>query len=258
MHPAVNDHDSIGKRRKRPDTHPTLYVPLPTFGLPLPLPEPLFCCEPSRTVADCRADLKLSRFVSNCCALLPIASSLNFSARSPSRNLSGVPLVYEGCCLADNWIPETRNRLAQRRAKKPDTKAGQIWALWPEIKAALEDGQSFRSLCQWLHDDAGLSVSIPSLRSYISRSRRKDAALRRIDAESAFLRAAVSGELQPSKDARPGRPRAQKDRTLSKPEEVPDRPGDPMAGALRALKKTKRFDIRDVHGDGDPSGKDLI
>jgi hypothetical protein len=50
--------------------------------------------------------------------------------------------------LADNWIPESRNRLAQRRAKKPDTKSGQIWALWPEIKAALADGQSFRSVCE--------------------------------------------------------------------------------------------------------------
>ena len=52
--------------------------------------------------------------------------------------------------MADNWIPETRNRLAQRRAKKPDTKSGQIWALWPEIKAALAAGESFRSVCDWL------------------------------------------------------------------------------------------------------------
>ena len=28
--------------------------------------------------------------------------------------------------MADNWIPETRNRLAQGRAKKPDSKSGQI------------------------------------------------------------------------------------------------------------------------------------
>jgi hypothetical protein len=146
--------------------------------------------------------------------------------------------------LADNWIPETRNRLAQRRTKKPDTKAGQIWAVWPEIKAALDEGQSFKSVCQWLNDDAELSVSISSLRSYISRSRRKEAALRKAEAESAFLRAAM--------------PQAQKDSALSKPAEQPERPGDPMAGALPALNKNKRFDIRDVHGDGDPSGKNLI
>ena len=92
--------------------------------------------------------------------------------------------------MADNWIPETRNRLAQRRAKKPDTKSGQIWALWPEIKAALADGQSFRSVCEWLTEDAGITVSIPGLRSYVSRSRRKEAVLRRAEAESAFLQAA--------------------------------------------------------------------
>jgi hypothetical protein len=160
--------------------------------------------------------------------------------------------------LADNWIPETRNRLAQRRAKKPDTKAGQIWAVWPEIKAALEDGQSFKSVCQWLKDDAELSVSIPSLRSYISRSRRKEAALRKAEAESVFLRAAVSEQPQPAKDGKRVRPKAQKDSALSKPLEQLQRPADPMAVALRALDKNKRFDIRDVHGDGDPSGKNLI
>lgn len=160
--------------------------------------------------------------------------------------------------LADNWIPETRNRLAQRRAKKPDTKAGQIWAVWPEIKAALDDGQSFKSVCQWLKDDAGLSVSIPSLRSYSSRSRRKEAALRKAEAESAFLRAAGSEEAPPTKDGRRVRPKSQKDSALSEPTEQAERPGDPMAGALRALNKNKRFDIRDVHGDGDPSGKNLI
>ena len=33
---------------------------------------------------------------------------------------------------------------------------------------------------------------------------------------------------------------------------------DPMAGAIRALDKARRRDIRDIHGDGDPSGKNLI
>ena len=31
-----------------------------------------------------------------------------------------------------------------------------------------------------------------------------------------------------------------------------------MAGAIRALDKARRLDIRDIHGDGDPSGKNLI
>lgn len=155
--------------------------------------------------------------------------------------------------MTENWIPETRNRLAQRRAKKPDTKAGQIWALWPEIKAALDDGQSFKSICRWLEEDAGIAVSIPSLRSYISRSRRREAAELRAEAESAFLRAAAAQEPRSLASGKRVSSKTQMDAAPAKP--LPD---DPMAGAMRALNKSRRFDIRDVHGDGDPSGKNLI
>lgn len=161
--------------------------------------------------------------------------------------------------MADNWIPETRNRLAQRRAKKPDTKSGQIWALWPEIKAALADGQSFRSVCEWLTEDAGIMVSIPGLRSYVSRSRRKEAVVRRAEAENAFIRAAISGQPQAStggerakSKSSPGSPPSQQRK------ETEQQAGDPMTGAIRALDKARRLDIRDIHGDGDPSGKNLI
>jgi hypothetical protein len=161
--------------------------------------------------------------------------------------------------LADNWIPETRNRLAQRRAKKPDTKSGQIWALWPEIKAALADGQSFRSVCEWLTEDAGITVSIPGLRSYVSRSRRKEAVLRKAEAENAFLRAAISGEPQASTGGEPAISKSSIGTPPSKPlEETAQPTDDPMAGAIRALDKARRRDIRDIHGDGDPSGKNLI
>jgi hypothetical protein len=160
--------------------------------------------------------------------------------------------------LAENWIPETRNRLAHRRAKKPDTKAGQIWALWPEIKAALDDGQSFKSISHWLEEDADITVSIPGLRSYISRSRRKEAATRKAEAESAFLRAAASEDLRSPADGKRASPKAQKDAALAKPTEETDLPGGPLAGAMRALNKSRRLDIRNVHGDGDPSGKNLI
>jgi hypothetical protein len=164
--------------------------------------------------------------------------------------------------LADNWIPETRNRLAQRRAKKPDTKAGQIWALWPEIRAALDDGQSFRSICDWLAEDAGITVSIPGLRSYVSRSRRKDSALRKTQAEDAFLRAALSAEKEtPRTGARNAKPADRQVPTTGyseQPVNEADSPADPIAGAIRALDKARRRDIRDIHGDGDPSGKILI
>jgi hypothetical protein len=161
--------------------------------------------------------------------------------------------------LTDNWIPETRNRLAQRRAKKPDTKSGQIWALWPEIKAALADGQSFRSISEWLTEDAGITVSVPGLRSYVSRSRRKEAVLRRAEAESAFLRAAISEEPQASSGGKRANSKSPTGNPPSKArKETEELTDDPMAGAIRALDKARRRDIRDIHGDGDPSGKNLI
>ena len=73
-----------------------------------------------------------------------------------------------------NWIGQSRSRLALRRSEKPATKAGQIRALWPEIAAALEAGQSLKSIRQWLEEDAGIAVGVTSLTSYISRIRRRE------------------------------------------------------------------------------------
>lgn len=72
------------------------------------------------------------------------------------------------------WIIEARSRLAQRRTEKPATKAGQIRALWPEITAAIAAGQSVKSICKWLEEDAGISMRVTSLTSYISRIRRRE------------------------------------------------------------------------------------
>jgi hypothetical protein len=157
----------------------------------------------------------------------------------------------------ENWIPENRNRLARRRAKKPDTKAGQIWALWPEIKAALDDGQSFKSVCRWLQEDSEVNVTVAELRTYVSRSRRREAVTRRVDADKTFIRAATSEEPRFPADRKRVPLRTQEDTTPVVPSERPD-PEDPMAGARRALEKARRFDIRDLHGDGDPTGKNLI
>jgi hypothetical protein len=74
------------------------------------------------------------------------------------------------------WIAEARNRLAQRRWKKPATKAGQLRALWPEIRAAIADGQSLATIRQWLEEDAGIIVTVQSLGSYLTRIRRKEMA----------------------------------------------------------------------------------
>ena len=74
------------------------------------------------------------------------------------------------------WIAETRHRLAQRRGKKPATKSGQIRALWPEIQAAIADGQSLASIRQWLEEEGGVVVTVQSLGSYLTRIRRKEQA----------------------------------------------------------------------------------
>jgi len=84
--------------------------------------------------------------------------------------------------MPGNWIGPVRNRLAAHRAEKPTTKAGQIRALWPEIEAALAGGQSMKSIRQCLEEDAGISLSVASLTSYISRLRRRKGSNRRIEA----------------------------------------------------------------------------
>src|ERR1700677_2940050 len=78
--------------------------------------------------------------------------------------------------VEQQWITETRLRLAQRRGKKPATKSGQIRALWPEIRAAIADGQSLASIRQWLEEEGGVIVTVQSLGSYLTRIRRKEKA----------------------------------------------------------------------------------
>ena len=74
------------------------------------------------------------------------------------------------------WITETKDRLAQRRGRKPATKAGQFRALWPEIRAAKAEGQSLATIRQWLEEDAGIVVTVQSLGSYLTRIQRKERA----------------------------------------------------------------------------------
>ena len=68
-----------------------------------------------------------------------------------------------------DWVTLARARFARHRTEKPTTKAGQIRALWPDIEAALEGGQSMKSIRKWLEEDAGITLGITSLTSYISR-----------------------------------------------------------------------------------------
>ncbi len=73
-----------------------------------------------------------------------------------------------------DWAVLARSRLARRRAEKPATKAGQIRALWPDIEAALAVGQSMKTICEWLAQDAAITLGVTSLTSYVSRIRRRE------------------------------------------------------------------------------------
>ena len=140
---------------------------------------------------------------------------------------------------AQNWTIESRLRLALRRTGKPATKAGQIRALWPEIAAALENGQSVKSIRQWLEEDAGIVVGITSLTSYISRIRRREP---KFPPCTSSIAAAVH---QPNSGCEVAHRNA------------PPPISDPIAQAMQALTKPQ-LDIRKLHSDGDPTGKSLI
>jgi len=145
-----------------------------------------------------------------------------------------------------------RSRLALRCAEKPATKAGQIKALWPEIDAALERGQSMKSIRKWLEDEAGLRLGITSLTSYISRIRRREAAAK-LGAE-----ASVGQFVHPRTEPTPPLSSARGSLSIRASTQVaPAKRDDPLAQAMNVLSKP-RLDIRKVHNDGDPDGRNLI
>lgn len=140
-----------------------------------------------------------------------------------------------------NWITQTRNRLARRRAEKPATKAGQILALWPDIEAALAAGQSIKTVHRWLEQEGGIVLGITSLTSYISRIRKRERAKR----PDGVRTIALPPEIRSSMTVPDAGPR------------VSNEPDDPLAQAMRVLSRP-RIDIRKIHNDGDPEGKNLI
>jgi hypothetical protein len=139
------------------------------------------------------------------------------------------------------WVTQARSRLAARREEKPVTKAGQIRALWREIEGALADGQSLRSIREWLEEE-GLIVTRATLSSYKRRFRRREEANRKTEALAAFVRCSAQQTPGPAQEHPP------------EPQLADNR--DPFAQARRALEKN--FDIRIIHGDGDPTGRNLV
>jgi hypothetical protein len=153
----------------------------------------------------------------------------------------------------DEWITRAKRHLAVRSRQKPITKAGQLRALWPEIQIALDQGQTLKAIRDWLAEQ-GLVFRGGNFRTYVLRIRRE----RSKQAAARFLEAAMPAP-GPDPAATPRTLPADPQGAVSPAIEpiVSDRSFDPLAQAREALAK-RRFDIRKIHGDGDPSDRNLF
>jgi hypothetical protein len=115
-----------------------------------------------------------------------------------------------------------------------------------EIERALADGQSLKSIREWLEEE-GVTVTRATLSSYKRRFRRREEANRKTAVLEAFLRQ-TGAALQTQGLAQEASPEPAR--------EAGEPVRDPFAQARRALEKT--FDIRTIHGDGDPTGRNLV
>jgi hypothetical protein len=132
---------------------------------------------------------------------------------------------------SDTWPPLARTRLAALREKKPARKSAQIRAVWPDIKAALDNGHSLKAVCECL-EAAGITVTVPALAVYIGRIRKKD---REIDGEPTPVNAVGSG----------GSSTALGDRTNPKITGSGTRHSvDPLANVRESGAKNRPFDYR--------------
>jgi hypothetical protein len=101
-----------------------------------------------------------------------------------------------------------------------------------------------KSIRKWLEEDAGVTLSITSLTSYISRIRRRLKAKRPAEATQI---------IQPQAPLGPNA-RSQVANQVATGPALED---DPLAQAKRVLSQPK-LDIRKLHNDGDPEGRNLI
>jgi hypothetical protein len=103
-----------------------------------------------------------------------------------------------------------------------------------------------KSIRKWLEEDAGVTLSITSLTSYISRIRRG-------------LKAKRSAEVATGQIMQPQAPLGPNTRSqvANQVATGPALEYDPLAQAKRVLSQPK-LDIRKLHNDGDPEGRNLI
>ncbi len=103
-----------------------------------------------------------------------------------------------------------------------------------------------KSIRKWLEEDAGVTLSITSLTSYISRIRRGLKTKRSAEVANGQI-------IQPQAPPGPNT-RSQVTNQLTAAA-APEH--DPLAQAKRVLSHPK-LDIRKLHNDGDPEGRNLI
>jgi hypothetical protein len=124
-----------------------------------------------------------------------------------------------------------RTRLAALREKKPPTKAAQLRSLWPEIKAALDNGHSLKAISECLAAD-GIAVSVRSLSVYVGRLRKNAMANRKL---TQATKIALAGNVIPSPTA--------KSESMS-PQQSQKGSRDPLGNVRDRAKKRPGFDYR--------------
>ena len=147
----------------------------------------------------------------------------------------------------EHWINEPRRRLPPLRGKKPETKARQFWALWPEISVALEDRHSVKGITLWLAEHIELTLTMNTMSTYIRRCRHRDTTHREPAQWKSRLIQASAESSQASREIKPALPPLRKslmsDSNRDKEPDIAYRP---------------RFDIRKIHNDGDPTNLKMI
>jgi hypothetical protein len=123
-----------------------------------------------------------------------------------------------------------RTRLAALREKKPPTKAARIRSLWPEIKAALDNGHNLKSISECLAAD-GIAVTFRELSVYVGRLRKKPINPADLQVRSGGgIRNSISTAVPPSTT-----PSADRNEQGSR---------DPLANVRERQKKRTGFDYR--------------
>lgn len=141
----------------------------------------------------------------------------------------------------NTWIRDLRSRAAIYRERKPHTKTGQLVAIWSDIETAQHNGQRPAQIRDWLAE-LGIVMTADTLRSLLRRIRkRREREVERFSSipTVAAAKPATVPEVPPPK--------------LNPAEE----PFDPLKQGQRILAR-QRFDVRKIHGDGDPRNKNLI